>query len=258
MRQRQNGTKMTKLVGKNAIVTGGNSGIGLATAKAFVDEGAKVLIVGRNKNALDRARETLGENAEAFAADVSKESDLAALAAFAEQRLGKLDVVFANAGVAEFKPVQMADAAHFDKIFNTNVRGAFFTVKVLEPLLNEGASIILTTSSSNTLGLPGSSVYAASKAALRSFARTMSSEFAPRNIRVNAISPGPIETPIYDHMGMSEDEQDETARSLLTRVPAGRMGLPAEIAKSVVFLASNDSNYMAGAELVIDGGMSQI
>lgn len=166
--------------------------------------------------------------------------------------------MFVNAGVAEFQSLAAADEAHFDKLFDINVRGAYFTIKALEPLLNEGASIILTTSVSNELGLAGSSIYAASKAALRSFARTLSAELVGRGIRVNAISPGPIETPTYGRMGMTDQEQAEAGKVLLSRVPLKRMGEPAEIAKSVLFLASDDSSYMAGAELVVDGGMSQI
>lgn len=249
---------MGKLTGKTAVITGGNSGIGLATAKSFVDEGADVIIFGRNADKLAQAKETLGSQVVAIQGDVASSADLARLAADTKARAGKIDILFVNAGVAEFQPIASADEDHFDRLFNINVRGAYFTLKALEPLLNDNASVILTTSSSNQLGLPGSSVYAATKAALRSFAKTLSAEWVGRGIRVNAISPGPTETPIYSRMGMSEEEVSETGSALLTRIPLGRMGLPAEIAKTVLFLASNDSSYMVGTEMVVDGGMSQL
>lgn len=249
---------MHKLSGKTAVITGGNSGIGLCTAKIFIEEGARVFIFGRDAEKLARAKETLGKNIFIFQGDVTNAQDLTRLAGAVKAGAGKVDILFVNAGVAEFKPFTDADEAHYDRLFDINVRGAYFTIKALEPRLNDGASVILTTSASNTMGLMGSSVYAASKAALRSFAQTLSAEFVERKIRVNAISPGPIETPIYSRMGMTETQQAEAEKALLTRVPVGRMGLPSEIAKSVLFLASDDSSYMAGSELVVDGGMSQI
>lgn len=249
---------MRKLTGRTAVITGGNSGIGLATAKSFIDEGASVFIFGRSAEKLAQAKETLGKNLFTVEGDVTNANDLDRLASAVKSGTGKIDILFVNAGVAEFLPLTAANEAHFDKIFDINVRGAYFTIKALEPRLNDGASVILTTSSSHELGMPGSSVYAASKAALRSFAQTLSSELTDRNIRVNAISPGPIETPIYDRMGMSEAEKEEAAKGMLSRIPKGRMGQPNEIAKSVLFLASDDSSYMLGSELVVDGGMSQM
>jgi len=249
---------MSKLTGKTAVITGGNSGIGLCTAKTFIDEGARVIIFGRSAEKLARAKETLGKNIFTVQGDVTNAQDLARLANTVKAGSGKVDILFVNAGVAEFMPLTTADETHFDKLFDINVRGAYFTIKALEPRLNDGASIILTTSASNKMGLAGSSVYAASKAALRSFAQTLSAEFVDRKIRVNAISPGPIETPLYSRMGLTEAEQTEAGNAILSRVPIGRMGLPSEIAKSVLFLASNDSSYMAGSELIVDGGMSQI
>ncbi|MCL4139789.1 UNVERIFIED_CONTAM: hypothetical protein GTU68_031235 [Idotea baltica] len=246
---------MGKLTGKTAVITGGNSGIGLSTAKTFVDEGACVIILGRDASKLSRAKETLGNKVFTVEGDVTSAADLARLASEVKLLSRKVDVLFVNAGVAEFQPLTEADEAHFDTLFNINVRGAYFTIKALEPTLSDGASVILTTSVSNDLGLPGSSVYAASKAALRSFARTLSAELVGRGIRVNAVSPGPIATPIYDSMGMTDEQQ---AEALLSRVPLNRMGQPAEIAKTVLFLASEDSSYMVGAELVVDGGMSQL
>jgi len=249
---------MGKLTGKTAVITGGNSGIGLAAAKTFVDEGANVIIFARDADRLAQAQETLGKRVIAVQGDVGKADDLARLAAESKARLSKIDVLFVNAGVAEFQSLASADEQHFDRLFDINVRGAYFTVKALEPHLRDGASIILTTSCANQLGLPGSSVYAATKAALRSFAKTLSAEFVTRNIRVNAVSPGPTETPIYARMGMCDEQQDEAASVLLTRIPLSRMALPVEIAKAVLFLASTDSSYMVGSELVVDGGMSQL
>lgn len=249
---------MGRLTGKTAVITGGNSGIGLATAKSFVDEGAQVIIFGRNADRLEQVRETLGENLYIVQGDVANSEDLARLAVNVKLHLSKIDVLFVNAGVAEFQPLTSADEQHFDRLFNINVRGAYFTIKALEPLLNDGASVILTTSSSNQLGLPGSSIYAATKAALRSFAQTLSAELVGRVIRVNAISPGPSETPIYTRMGVSEEDQAEAEKALLSRIPLARMGQPSEIAKSVLFLASNESSFMVGAEMVVDGGMSQL
>ena len=249
---------MRRLSGKTAVITGGNSGIGLCTAKTFIDEGARVFIFGRNAEKLARAKETLGKNIFTIQGDVTRTDDLARLADTVKAGSGKVDILFVNAGVAEFMPLTEADETHFDKLFDINVRGAYFTIKALEPRLNDGASIILTTSAANNMGLAGSSVYAASKAALRSFAQTLSAEFVDRKIRVNAISPGPIDTPLFSRTGMTEDEQADAGKVILARVPVGRMGLPSEIAKSVLFLASDDSSYMAGAELVVDGGLSQI
>ncbi|GHB02151.1 short-chain dehydrogenase [Algimonas arctica] len=249
---------MRRLSGKTAVITGGNSGIGLCTAKTFIDEGARVFIFGRNAEKLARAKETLGKDIFTIQGDVTRADDLARLADTVKAGSGKVDILFVNAGVAEFMPLTVADETHFDRLFDTNVRGAYFTIKALEPRLNDGASIILTTSAANNMGLTGSSVYAASKAALRSFAKTLSAEFIDRKIRVNAISPGPIDTPLYSRMGMTEDEQTDAGKAILARVPVGRMGLPSEIAKSVLFLASDDSSYMAGSEIIVDGGMSQI
>lgn len=205
---------MTKLKGKVAVVTGGNSGIGLATAKALVDEGAKVVVFGRDQATLDHAVETLGANAVGVKGDVTNDADLVRLFDTAKKRFGKVDVVFVNAGVAEFKPVEGASDEHFDRLFDINVKGAFKTVQKAVPVLNDGASIILTTSGANESGLPGTSVYSATKAAVRSFARTFSAELVHRNIRVNAVSPGPVATPIFGRMGMTEDQAKATEGQL--------------------------------------------
>jgi NAD(P)-dependent dehydrogenase (short-subunit alcohol dehydrogenase family) len=249
---------MGKLTNKVAVVTGGNSGIGLSSAKAFIDEGAKVVIFGRDQATLDRAVETLGSGAVGVKGDVTSDADLERLFDTAKKRFGKVDVVFANAGVAEFLPVEAANDEHFDKLFGINVRGVLKTVQHAVPALNDGASIVLTTSSANEIGMAGSSVYAATKAAVRSFARTMSAELVHRNIRVNAVSPGPVATPIFGRMGMTQEQIAATEGQLTQMVPLKRVSAPSEIAQAVVFLASADSSYVVGTELVVDGGLSQI
>jgi NAD(P)-dependent dehydrogenase (short-subunit alcohol dehydrogenase family) len=249
---------MGKLSNKVAVVTGGNSGIGLSTAKAFIDEGAKVVVFGRDQATLDRAVETLGRNAVGVKGDVTNDADLTRLFDTAKQRFGKVDVVFANAGVAEFLPVEMANDDHFDKLFDINVKGVLKTVQHAVPHLNDGASIVLTTSSANEIGMPGASVYSATKAAVRSFARTFSAELIGRGIRVNAISPGPVATPIMGRMGMTEEQIKATEGQLIAMTPVKRVAEPNEIAQAVVFLASPDSAFVVGAELVVDGGISQL
>jgi NAD(P)-dependent dehydrogenase (short-subunit alcohol dehydrogenase family) len=249
---------MGKLSNKVAVVTGGNSGIGLSTAKAFIDEGAKVVVFGRDQATLDRAVETLGRNAVGVKGDVTNDADLTKLFDTAKQRFGKVDVVFANAGVAEFLPVEAANDTHFDKLFDINVKGAFKTVQKAVPVLNDNASIILTTSVADDTGFAGTSVYSATKAAVRSFARTFSAELIGRNIRVNAVSPGPVATPLFGRMGMSEDEAKGTEAHFASLVPLKRVAEPKEIANAVVFLASDDSSYVVGTELVVDGGLTQL
>jgi NAD(P)-dependent dehydrogenase (short-subunit alcohol dehydrogenase family) len=249
---------MGKLTNKVAVVTGGNSGIGLSTAKAFIDEGAKVVVFGRDQATLDRAVETLGRNAVGVKGDVTNDADLTRLFDTAKQRFGKVDVVFANAGVAEFLPVEMANDDHFDKLFDINVKGVLKTVQHAVPVLNDGASIVLTTSSANEIGMPGASVYSATKAAVRSFARTFSAELVGRGIRVNAISPGPVATPIMGRMGMTDEQIKATEGQLIAMTPVKRVAEPNEIAQAVVFLASPDSAFVVGTELVADGGISQL
>ncbi len=249
---------MGKLQNKVAVVTGGNSGIGLSAAKAFIDEGAKVVVFGRDRATLDRAVESLGANALGVQGDVTQDPDLARLFAAARQRFGKVDVVFANAGVAEFLPVEAANDDHFDRLVGINMRGVLKTVQQAIPVLNDGASIVLTTSGANEIGMPGASVYAATKAAVRSFARTFSAELVGRRIRVNAVSPGPVATPILGRMGMTEEQIKATEGQLADMVPLKRAAEPDEIARAVVFLASSDSAYVVGAELVIDGGLTQL
>jgi NAD(P)-dependent dehydrogenase (short-subunit alcohol dehydrogenase family) len=249
---------MNRLTNKVAVVTGGNSGIGLATAKAFVDEGAKVVIFGRDRATLDRAAETLGENAIAVQGDVTKDADVEAAFVAATRRFGKVDIVFANAGVAEFRPLEAVDDDHFDRQFAINVRGALRTVQKAAPVLNDGASIILTTSGANEVGMPATSVYAATKAAVRSMARTLSAELVGRGIRVNAVSPGPVATPIFGRMGLPPEVADNMEGQMAAQVPLKRVAQASEIADAVVFLASAESRYVVGAELVVDGGLTQL
>jgi NAD(P)-dependent dehydrogenase (short-subunit alcohol dehydrogenase family) len=249
---------MAKLAGKVAVITGGNSGIGLATAQAFIQEGAKVAIFGRNAQTLDEAAKVLGEKSIAVQGDVTNSENLEALFTKTQNTFGKVDVLYINAGVAQFAPIEATSEEIFDHIMNVDFKGAYFTIQKALPHLNDGASIILTTSGANVLGMPGSSVYAASKAALRSLARTLSAELIGRGIRVNAVSPGPIETPIFGRMGLSAEEIEGFGQSVMQQVPMKRLGQPEEIAKAVLFLASSDSSYVLGIELTVDGGMTQL
>ncbi len=245
---------MKKLDGKIALVTGGTSGIGLATAKRFVAEGAHVFITGRRQTELDAAAEAIGKKVTGVQSDVSKLADLDLLFATIKQEQGHLDVVFANAGVGEIVPLGSITEEHFDKTFNINVKGLLFTVQKSLPLLPNGASIILNASIASIKGTPAFSVYSATKAAVRSFARNWILDLKERQIRVNAISPGVIPTPAYDHLGLS----DEKLQELVNTIPLGRVGTPDEIAKAVVFLASDDSSFVNGIELCVDGGTAQI
>jgi NAD(P)-dependent dehydrogenase (short-subunit alcohol dehydrogenase family) len=249
---------MKKLEGKVALVTGGTSGIGLATAKRFVAEGAHVFITGRRQTELDSAVDEIGKNVTGVQSDVSKLADLDRLFAKIEQAQGHLDVVFANAGVGEIVPLGSITEEHFDKTFNTNVKGLLFTVQKALPLLPAGASIILNASTAATVGTPAFSVYSATKAAVRSFARNWTLDLKDRQIRVNAISPGTVPTPGYDGLGLSDRQLQEFVDSQAATIPLGRVGTPDEIAKAVVFLASDDSSFVNGIELFVDGGMAQI
>jgi len=250
---------LKRLENQVAVITGGNSGIGLATAKAFIEEGAKVVIFGRDQKSLDATAETLGENAIAVKGDVTSDVDLDNLYVTTTKRFGKVDIIFANAGVAEFIPLDAIPDEHIDKLFDINVKGVLKTVKCSLSSLNDNASIVLTTSGANTIAMEGgASVYSATKAAVRSFARTFSRELIDRGIRVNAVSPGPISTPIFGRMGLPEEVADNIEDQLATLVPLKRAGKPSEIADSVVFLASKESSYIVGAELVVDGGQTQL
>ena len=243
---------MGKLDGKVAVVTGGTSGIGLASAKRLVGEGAHVFITGRRQAELDAAVKAIGPRATGVQGDVANLADLDRLYAVVKEQKGRVDVLFANAGGGEFAPLGAITEEHFDKTFNSNVKGLLFTVQKALPLLPEGASIILNASITSSKGTPAFSVYSATKAAIRSFARSFTVDLKDRKIRVNAISPGPIDTPGLDGLG------DDLKKGLAAAVPMGRLGSPDEIAKAVVFLASDDSSYVTGIELFVDGGMAQI
>src|SRR5579859_217226 len=247
-----------KLEGKIALVTGGSTGIGLATAKQFVAEGAYVYITGRRQPELDAAVKTIGSNVTAVKADASVLSDLDALYAQIKAEKGRVDVIFANAGGGEFLPFGSITEEHYDKTFNTNVKGLLFTVQKALPLLPDGASVILNASIVSIKGMPAFSVYSATKAAVRSFARSWTTDLKDRKIRVNVISPGPIATPGVDGLAKSEEERQGLYAQLSSMVPLGRVGQPEEIAKAAVFLASDDSSYVAGIELFVDGGAAQV
>jgi NAD(P)-dependent dehydrogenase (short-subunit alcohol dehydrogenase family) len=252
-----------RLAGKIALITGGNSGIGLATAEEFLKAGASVVITGRDPRTLESARSGLRELAAAdqlvaVRADVTSAPQLDHVMDEVRARFGRLDVLFVNAGMAEFVPFAEATEQHFDRIFDTNVKGAYFTIQKALPLLAPGASIILNSSIAGMLGMPASSVYAASKAAVRSLARTLSADLVDRGMRVNVISPGPVTTPILDRLGLSPEAREEFDARVRQNVPLKRFGDPREIAHAAVFLASDESTFLVGAELVADGGLSQL
>jgi NAD(P)-dependent dehydrogenase (short-subunit alcohol dehydrogenase family) len=249
---------MNKLDGKIALITGGTSGIGLATAKRFVSEGAYVFITGRTQSKLDAAVKEIGSNVTAVQGDVANLKDLDRLFAQIQKEKGKLDIVFANAGIAKYAPFGTIDEEHFDSIFDSNVKGLLFTVQKALPLLPDGSAIILNASIVGSKGLPSNSVYAATKAAIRSFARTWTTDLKARRIRVNAVSPGPIDTAGLRELLGSSDAGKQRLESIGSIVPMGRLGEADEIAKAVVFLASDDSSYVTGIELFVDGGLAQV
>ena len=249
---------MKKLEGKVAVITGGSSGIGLAAAQRFVAEGAYVYITGRRQSELDTAVRQIGRNVTAVQGDVSNLADLDRLYATVQQQHGRIDVVFANAGGVELAPLGEISEAHFDKTFNSNVKGLLFTVQKAVPLLQDGGSIILNASSAGIKALPGGSVYSATKAAVRSFARGWTLDLKARKLRVNAISPGPINTPGANSVGNSEEEREQNQARFTAIVPMGRRGEPDEVAKAAVFLASDDCSFITGIELFVDGGTAQI
>lgn len=247
-----------KLEGKIAVITGGNSGIGLATAKRFVSEGAYVFITGRRQKELDAALSEIGKNAIGIQGDVSNLIDLDKLYNTVKDKKGHLDILFANAGIAQFARLGEISEEHFDKIFDINVKGLLFSVQKALPILQDGSSIILNASVGSSKGIEETSVYSAAKAAVRSFARTWTADLRHRKIRVNAISPGPIDTPIFSSLTHNEEQMEQFKKYIINTVPMGRMGSADEIAKAVSFLASDDSSYITGIELFVDGGMAQI
>lgn len=247
-----------KLAGKIALVTGGNSGIGLATAQRFVAEGAFVYITGRRQAELDAAVQALGSSVVGIQGDVSNLGDLDRAISLIKEQKGRLDVVFANAGIAEFAALDAVTEAQYDRQFDINVKGTFFTVQKALPLLADGAAVILMASIVGSKGFESNSVYSATKAAIRSLARTLTSDLKARRIRVNAISPGPIETPGLNGVLDTPEQTEQFKAQMVSAVPLGRMGDADEIAKAVVFLASDDSSYVTGVELFVDGGMAQV
>jgi NAD(P)-dependent dehydrogenase (short-subunit alcohol dehydrogenase family) len=249
---------MSKLEGKIALITGGNSGIGLATAKQFVEEGAYVFITGRRVPEVLAATKTIGKQVVGVQGDVSNPNDLDHLFAQIKREKGKLDIVFANAGVAKYAPIGTITEEFYDSIFNINVKGLLFTVQKALPLMPDGASIILNASIVASKGLSAVSVYSASKAAVRSFARTWTTDLRNRRIRVNAVSPGSTDTPGLSELFASGEAGSERLKMIPKMIPLGRLGTPAEIAKAVVFLASDDSSYITGTELFVDGGFAQV
>ena len=249
---------MGKLEGKIGLVTGGTSGIGFATARRFVDEGAHVFITGRRESELRTAENKISRNVTGVQGDVSKVDDLDRLFAQIKREKGRLDVVFANAGIAKYARLGTITEEFYDSIFDINVKGVVFTVQKALPLLPDGASIILNSSIVGSKGLPSNSVYSATKAAIRSFARTWTTDLKDRHIRVNAISPGSIDTPGLSDLLASSETGEERKRMIEKLTPLGRLGTPDEIANAVVFLASDDSSYVTGIELFVDGGFAQV
>lgn len=248
----------TRFTNKIAVVTGGNSGIGLATAQALVAGGAKVVIAGRDQTTLDSARAQLGSSATAIRADVGSLADIEALASEVGRQFGRVDILFVNAGIAHFRPIEQVDELFFDQHLDINFKGAYFTIQKFLPLFTQGGAIVVNGTAAVNVGMPNASVYTATKAALNSLVRTLSSELVARKIRLNAVNPGPIETPIFERMGMPKEQLDETAKWILSQVPQGRFGKAEEIAQAVCYLASDQASYVTGVELTVDGGMTTL
>jgi len=249
---------MERLRGKRALITGGTSGIGLETARQFLHEGARVAITGKDATPLETARKELGDDVLIIPSDAGDIAAQKKVAEILRQAFGQLDILFINAGIADLRPVEKWDEAGFDRSFAINVKGPYFLIQALLPIFANPASIVLNASVNAHLGMPNTTAYGASKAALLSLARTLSGELIPRGIRVNAVSPGPISTPLYGKLGLSEADLKTMAASLESQVPAGRFGKPSEIAQAVVFLASDESAFTVGSELLIDGGISNL
>jgi NAD(P)-dependent dehydrogenase (short-subunit alcohol dehydrogenase family) len=249
---------MGRLDGKVAVVTGGNSGIGLASAQRLQQEGARVAISGRSQKTLDEAAKILGKDVLVVQADVSKLPEIDKFFSAVTAKFGKIDVLFVNAGVATFAPFAGFTEAAYDELFAINAKGAFFTVQKALPHLNDGASVILNTSVASRIGNPTGVAYGATKAAMRSFVRGLAVDLAGRNIRVNAVAPGPIETPIFGRIGLSKEQVDQALQGFIAAVPLKRVGKPEEVAGAVAFLASSDSSYVTGIELSVGGGAGQV
>jgi NAD(P)-dependent dehydrogenase (short-subunit alcohol dehydrogenase family) len=249
---------MGKLDGKIALITGGSTGIGLASAVLFQREGAQVIVTGRNAEAVEAAGKELGAGALGVVSDTSKLSDIRSLIAQIKEKVGRIDIVFANAGIAKFQPFGDIEESFFDEHFDINVKGLYFTIQAALPLIPSGGTILLTASVVSRKGFPGSSVYAATKAAVRSFGRTLATELAPRGIRVNTLSPGPITTPLFAKMGLPQDAIGQMHDRMAQSVALKRMGEADEMARAALFLVSDDASYVVGAELFADGGLAEL
>jgi NAD(P)-dependent dehydrogenase (short-subunit alcohol dehydrogenase family) len=247
-----------KLTGKIALITGGNSGIGLATARLFSQEGAKVIIAGRDRNTLNEAASVVGGDVLALQADLAHLAQIDHLYQEIAEKFGKIDVLFANAGMGRFTSVEDTTEAIYDEVFSINMKGLYFTVQKALVHLNDNSAIVLNTSFIGSLGLPGTSVVSASKAAVRSLARTFSAELIDRGIRVNTVSPGAIATPFHSRTGLPQEAVEANAQKFIAQIPMKRFGTPEEIAKAVLFLSTSDSSYILGAEIAVDGGISQL
>ncbi len=247
---------MTRLDNKVALITGGTTGIGFATAKRFISEGATVILTGRNPETLEVARAELGDRATVIPSNAADEDDVKSLFATVKKDFGKIDVLFLNAGIARFAPWEDHSVADFDEQFAINVRGPWLAIKYGIPVLSDGASVIVTTSVVNQMGMANASGYGATKAALAQLVRTAATELSPRGIRVNAVSPGPIETPIFSKIGAPAEQLEAMAKDLITQIPLGRFGAAEEVANVALFLASDEASFVQGQEFNVDGGMT--
>ena len=241
--------------GKVAVVTGGNSGIGLAAARAYAQEGAQVAIIGRNEKTLQAAAQDVGEETLAIRADTAQLSDIDKAMAAIKARFGRIDALFVNAGVGKFVPLDQVTEAFYDEVMNTNLKGAFFTVQKAVPLMPKGSAIVLNASVNGHIALPGSTVYGASKAAVINLAKTLSVDLLEKGIRVNAVSPGPVLTPIFNRMGLPPEQLQQTKDWVTSMVPLKRFGTPEELASAVLYLSSSESTFVVGSELIVDGGV---
>lgn len=251
-------TKHERLAGKTAVITGATTGIGFETARQFLAQGARVLITGQDEPRLAAAADKLGGGVIKVRADVRSLADLDAVAQRAKTEFDRVDVLFANAGIGKFAPLEMIDEAFYDSLFDTNVKGLFFTVQKISPLLGRGSSVLLNSSAVAGKGAPASSIYNATKAAIRSFARTLATELAPRGIRVNALSPGMVPTAFFGRAGLDEQSADNFYKLVSAAAPLGRVGQPEEVAQLAVFLASDESSYITAADFLVDGGYASV